>query len=279
MKKKSLKIVAAAFACTSLLALGGCGEEKDPYTLYTEATQKTSELKSMEATSNMSISMTFGEENMDMDMVMDIKTANPGTADMQADIAMTTSVLGQSMTMQSYFSEGYYYLDAGTGKIKYPMEVAEMEKQLAGTNVMEGLKKEDFKEISMEKKDKDKIITYTISGDSMSSMVDTVLGAMAGQLGEAADMDMNISDITGSSTITADEYFSDVTLSMPFDISAQGQTITATIDMALTYVNPGKEVKVELPEDLDTYQDLGTAVPDSAAETPNAEAAAEEPAE
>lgn len=265
MKRKFIKLVTAALVCAGLLTFAGCGK-KDPFTVYNEASVKTSELKSMAATSKVNMKLSAQGESIEVGMDMDMKIINPNGADMQADIAMNMDMLGQNVTVNSYFKDGYYYTSSGNSKIKYLMDIKQMQEQLAANSVQTNLKKEDFKEISLEKKDKDYLITFTIKGDTMSKVVDSALGALADTM-NGTDMDMKIGDIPGTATVNKDNYLSAMTMKMPLTLTISGQEMTMDMDMDMAYIDPGKEVTLELPEDLDTYEEISmdNAMPEESA--------------
>ncbi|MDC7291528.1 hypothetical protein NXH76_27495 [Blautia schinkii] len=254
MKRKFIKIVTAALVCAGLLTAAGCGK-KDPFTVYEEAAVKTSELKSIASTAKLNMKLSAQGQSIEIGMDMDMKILNPNGDDMQADIAMDMDMLGQNISMNSYYKDGYYYTATGDSKVKYIMDIKEMQEQIAANSVQTGLKKEDFKEISMEKKDKDSLITFTINGETMSNVVDSAMGALSDMLA-GSDMEMKIGDIPGTATVNKDNYISAMTMKMPLTMTISGQEMTMDLDMDITYTDPGKDVTVEFPDDLDTYEEI-----------------------
>lgn len=254
MKRKFIKFATAALVCAGLLTFTGCGE-KDPFTVYEEAAAKTSELKSVASTAKMNMKLSAQDQSIEIGMDMDMKILSPNGNDMQADIAMNMDMLGQNITMNSYFKDGYYYTATGDSKVKYIMDIKEMREQIAANSVQTGLKKEDFKEISMEKKDKDYLFTFTINGETMSNVVDSAMGALSDMMA-GSNMEMKIGDIPGTATVNKDNYISAMTMKMPLTMTVAGQEMKMDLDMDITYIDPGKEVTVDFPDDLDTYEEI-----------------------
>lgn len=254
MKRKMINLLTAALVCAGLLTFAGCGE-KDPYTVYEEASAKTSALKSLAAAADMNMKLTAEGQSMEIGIDTDMKILNPDTEDMQADIAMNVDMLGQTLTLNSYYKDGYYYTASDASKIKYPMDIKEMQKQLTANSIQTGLKKEDFKEITMEKKDKDYLLTFTIKGETMSSMVDSALGALSDMIA-SNNMDMKIGDIPGTATVNKDNYITAMTMKLPLTLTMAGQEMTMDMDMDMSYSDPGKEITLEFPDDLDTYEEV-----------------------
>ncbi len=254
MKRKSVKLMTAVLACVGLLALAGCGK-KDPYTVYEEASKKSSALESMELNSDMDMTLSAAGQSMDISSSTKAKMSGVNSENMLADMDVTLETGGQSMTMKSYYKDGYYFTESGGQKIKYAMDLAQMQSQLESSALKTDLKKEDFKEISMEKKDKDYVITFNLSGETMSSLVDSTLSSL-GDFLNSADLKMEIADIAGTATVNKDGYFSDMTMKMPLTITIQDQEMTMDMNLSATYVNPGKEVTVEIPDNLDDYLEI-----------------------
>lgn len=256
MKKKNLKLLSAALVCTGMLTcFTGCGEkEKDPFTVYNEASKKTSELKSLEAAVDMNLNMDVQGISMEIPMTMDMKLENMNTQDMILDMKMSMEVMGQSMDMNSYYTDGYYYLDSEGSQIKYAMDLEDIKEQISVASVQTDLKKEDFKEITLEDKDDVQTLTYTIDGKSMSETANSALGSLSGMLGDT-DMNMEMQDVKGTATVNKDGYISAMQMELPLSLSVEGQDMTLNIDMDITYNNPGSEVKVELP-DLSSYEEV-----------------------
>lgn len=258
MKRKYLLLTSGVVLWTGLAALTGCGQKKDPYTVYTEATQKTSELTSMESTSETTISLAAEEAglNMDIDMNMDIKISGIGSDSVLADIDMTIDMMGESTSVKSYYKDGYYYYGDSSNGVKYPMDIEELESQILSAST-QALNEEDFKEISMEKKDKEYLLTYTINGDSMNEILDSLLSSVP-DLASLTDlgMELEMSDVSGTSTVNKDGYFTKAVLTIPMSMDIAGQSLSLEITNSNTYVDPGKEVTVELPDDLDSYQEI-----------------------
>lgn len=254
MKRKYFKTTLAFLACAGLIAFSGCGK-KDPYTAYTDAAKKTSELKSMEVDFDIKMTMSVNEESMDLTTTSSSKMSGINTKDLKINTEMNVSALGQSNKLNTYYTDGYYYTDTAGAKIKYAMDLDEIQSQLGSSGIQTDLKKEDFKEISIEEKDKKEFLTFTIDGDKMTSLTNT---AMASLQGFTAGMDTSIDmgDVSGTATVNKDGYFEESTMSFPLTIEVAGQEMSLNMDMNYTYVNPGKEVTVELPEDLSDYQEI-----------------------
>lgn len=250
MKKKYFNMVLALLACIGMSAISGCGK-KDPFTVYTDAAKKTAELSSMEMTYDIDMTLELAGESLDMTTSSNAKMSGMNTDDMKINMAIKVGAQGQEMDMNVYYTDGYYYTDSMGAKIKYAMNLEQAQKELASTGLQTDIKKEDFKEISLE----EQVLTFTIDGEKMSSLVDSAMSSLQGLI-QGTDASIDIGDVKGTASVNQDGYFETSTMSVPLTMDIMGTEMQVNMDMDYTYVNPGKEVTVELPEDLADYEEI-----------------------
>lgn len=265
MKRKCFRFTFAALVCTVLLGITGCGK-KDPYTAYKEASQKTSDLDSLDAAADITMTMSASGQNFDISMHSDMKLSGINTEAPLADIAITIDMLGQSMTMSTYYTDGYYYAQNGDSKLKYAMEPAILKSEISASSMQTDLKKDDFKEISLEKKEADNLITFILYGDSMNDMVNSTLGTLGGIL-DSSEISMQIDDVSGTASINKDGYFTNMAMQLPIAMTMSGQDISLDMGINVAYTDPGEDILVELPDDLDEYEYIDTSDPGEAYDT------------
>lgn len=188
---------------------------------------------------------------MDMTTSSTAKMSGMNTDDMKINMAMKVGAQGQEMDMNVYYTDGYYYADSMGTKMKYLMDLEQAQKELASTGLQTDMKKEDFKAISLE----DQVLTFTIDGEKMSSLVDTAMSSLQG-LVQGTDASIDIGDVKGTASVNKDGYFETSTMTVPLTMDIMGTEMKINMDMDYTYVNPGKEVTVELPDDLADYQEI-----------------------
>lgn len=250
MKKKYFNMTLALLACAGVITMTGCGK-KDPFTVYSDAAKKTAELSSMKMTYDIDMTLELAGESMDMATSSTAKMSGMNTDDMKINMAMKVGAQGQEMDMNVYYTDGYYYADSMGTKMKYLMDLEQAQKELASTGLQTDMKKEDFKEISLE----DQVLTFTIDGEKMSSLVDTAMSSFQG-LVQGTDASIDIGDVKGTASVNKDGYFETSTMTVPLTMDIMGTEMKINMDMDYTYVNPGKEVTVELPDDLADYQEI-----------------------
>ena len=89
-------------------SVAGCAK-KDPRELYTEAVKKNQELSGMDMTSVMKMTMTQGEQSVDISMDIGIQMADINTDKMKYVAKGTTSLMGQDIETSMFYTDGYYY--------------------------------------------------------------------------------------------------------------------------------------------------------------------------
>lgn len=256
MKKKlmtAFTLLSTAAACSALPSAAFAGAQ-DPAQVYQEASQKTSELSSLEVHTTIDMNLAVNGETSFIPVTCDVKMEGAGTEDMKMEMITSMNVAETPVDLTAYYTDGYYYMDSMGTKIKYAMDLAELEEQISGMNPQMEISAEDFTELEMEETEEGTVLTFTISGDTMNSSVDSALGALSGILG-SADMDMDMSDIQGSVTVSEDGYITSMNMKLPLTFNMGDEEVAMDMNMIAEYVDPGQEVTVELPS-LDDYEEV-----------------------
>lgn len=254
MKRKSFKSLAAILLCVGITTLfSGCGK-KDPYTIYMDASKKTSSLPGMEANYSVDMNMDVAGSTIAIKMSSDMRIDGNNTDNMKLDMDMTMDLLGQNITTKTYYTDGYYYMDSMGSKFKYPMNIEELQERLVANNVQTELKEEDFKKLTLTKKDNLYELTFTIDADSMNNMVASSMSSLSDMLGDDS-AETTVGNIDGTMTVNKDGYISTMTMKFPCTVSVEGQDVECDMTIAFEYIDPGKDVTVELP-DFSEYQEI-----------------------
>jgi len=258
MKKGLLALILAG----TMVSVAACGGDKasapaagaateaqteapaDPKEVYTEATKKTSELKSMDVTIGMNMDMTAGEESMKMTMTMDMKADSENEDDIKLLMDSKVSAEGQDIDMVMFYTDGYYYMDAMGQKMKCAMDkdtiMAQASESTAGMDVDVAW----MKDLSLEEQGDDTLIKFTGDPDQMADYVKEQLASSGTDL---EGMTMTVKSVTGECLVSKDGYIKSEKLVFDIELSANDQTATMKMDMDMTYNNPGQPVTVELP--------------------------------
>lgn len=269
MRKKFFKTLAifTAVATGFSFPAASFAQDEDAMTIYQNASEKTSRLTSAEVRSTIDMNMAVNGETTFIPLTTEIKMEGLNSEDLKMEMDTSLAVEEQTIDMTAYYTDGYYYMESGGSKLKYAMDLSEIQNQIASVNPQMDLNPEDFMDISLEETEEGTLLTFTIEGDSLSQAIDSALGSLGG-ITDSSGLHMNISDIQGTMTVSDDGYISETTMTIPLTSSVADQEIAMDMVMHMEYVNPGQDVTVELP-DLEGYEefDLDALGINTAAET------------
>ena len=247
------KLFACLLAVTVALSAAGCQKKEEPMDVFKKAAEKNAELDSIDMTSSMNMTMAMGENSLDFGTDMDVKMSGASSDDLKYYAETSTNIMGTSLNMTMFYTEGYYYLDMEGDKMKYAMDIETMmeEAEKAGIDTVEA---DWISEISMEESGDDKILTFTADPAKMDSYVQELLGA-SGAFDELADSGMTIESVSGVYTVGKDGYYKDMKLDMTFKMTVEGTEVEMTVSMDAVINNPGQPVTVEIPS-TEGYQEI-----------------------
>ena len=180
--------------------------------------------------------MAFGGK---LNMTVDPSLANGGDTSISQDI-------------NYYFTNGTYYMDMGAqGKYKMAMSFDDV---LNGMEISAMNSSVPVSAIeSITKGSGGMTVKYNMNSVFSSDLFDELLGGMLDGVSiKTRDMNVTAKAVNGMLTDTA--------ISGTVDITAKGETISATLTAAAKVTATGDAVKITLPTDLSTYVDLPTEI-------------------
>lgn len=254
--RKSVKR-AAIIAVSALLAMSmaGCAKKKDPKELYTEAIKKNQELSSMDMSSVVKMTMSQGEETIDVDVDMDIQMADVNTDKMKYVAKGSTSLMGQSIETSMFYTDGYYYMDMMGQKMKYAMDMDKLMEQVKQTTDNGNLNVEYMKDIQAKKDGDTTILTFSADPAKMDSYMKEMMESMGGVMQGMDTAQFTIKTVEGDLTLNKEGYYTNMKMTMDMDMTMQGETIGLKMEMTAEVHDPGKTVEVTLP-DTEGYQEI-----------------------
>lgn len=252
------KGIAFLLGAAMVLSLAGCGGGKDAKTIYDEASKKTSELKEMEITTNVDMTMVQGEESIAMNTAMDILMTGANTEEMKYLATGKTSMDGQDIDVSMYYADGYYYMESMGQKIKYAMDLNQLMEQVKQSTEGANMESSYMKEITAKKDGDNQVLTFTADAEKMDAYVQDVMSSMGSAAAGMEGVSYKIKAASGEAVVNKDGYFTDVKMKMSMDMEAQGQTISVEMDTSSAYKNPGQAVTITEP-DLEGYQEIDPA--------------------
>lgn len=247
-------VLALAMTC-----LAGCGSKQmTAEEVMAKATEKQQTMTGIDASTKMDISMEIAGQSIEYDGTMNFKASSLNKEGMQMAIETTINMFGQEMNMNTYYTDGFYYMDAMGEKGKMAMDLAEITETVKQNPAFGEIPADAYKSLEMSEEGGNRVLTYVADGSKLTDMIDSLMGGMMGSLGETGDMDMDISLGEVSGTLTVDKDFNAVaqTMKMDMTMTIEGMEVSATADVDMTINNPGQDVTVELPDDLDSYEEM-----------------------
>lgn len=247
MKKKVTVFLAAAM----VFALTACSGGNEAKAVYDDATKKTSELTSIEATSLIDMKMAQGKDEENVTMDLDMKMVDLNTENMRYLAEGKTSVMGQNVDLSMYYEGGYYYMETAGQKIKYAMDLDEMMKQIKQSteNTMDS---SYMKKLAVKKDGENQVLTFTVDASKMETFAKQIME----QLGTGAEgVTYTIKSVDGEATVNKDGYITAQKVNLSMEMTLEGQTITIDMVTDTTYKNPGQQVEVTAP-DLEGYTEV-----------------------
>lgn len=266
---RQMKKLTALILCLVMVAALFTACSEDPKTALANATAKTSELASYESNAKINMKVSVSGVSMDIPIDANVKYSKKDDA-IQMSTDMALELMGMQMEMNMYYADGVMYTDAMGQKLKTAMDLEELSKTSASVVPMES---DMITELKTEKVDAGTKYTPTIDDTKMSEFANTVMKKAQTGAGEAADLDAlentDFSNVQTYVIVNADGYAVEQWVSMDIVAKAEmpdatGETaeteIKMTIEMTNNIVNPGQEVTVTAPENLEDYQSADAAI-------------------
>ncbi|MGI6181054.1 MAG: DUF6612 family protein [Agathobaculum sp.] len=239
----------------------------EAYDAYLDASLDVS--KATKADMEMSITANMkagGQKLMDMQMPMSMKM-DINTSKMDSSkIAMTGSTkitLDPSMVEQGepntmdmpieyYYTDGYYYMNMGGEKVKMAMSFDDAMAQLGDMTEMQSAEPICLID-AIQTAGGTTTITYSDAG--MNGLVESVIGQMGIADPAAQDVAIKMENVKCSAQVKNGK-LSAMNVSMTMSVTAEGQTIEMDMTVESKINALGNQVKVTLPSDLNTYQEM-----------------------
>ena len=256
------RILILALAAIMLFSASACGQKASAYDLYSDASAKLDGAKAVEINMDASVIMTYDEETVDITMSGVIKELMHSETDVEfsAELDVDMAMLGMSVDMSMYFNGGYFYMDVMGQKVKMEMPLEEALEQVQ-MNAIE-FDEAAIKESGSVDKDGGKELSFVLDGAAMTEMADKQVSGVLGTVGGAGleGMEYNYEDIAFTVFVDKGGNIKTTGMVMSFDMTMEGEHISAVIDMQLEYVAFDDDVKLDIPADLDSFVEVDSSV-------------------
>lgn len=259
MKANTKRIIAMLLSCILLLSVTACEKKRTAKDIMQASLKQSSALNDSDFSGNASYSIETGKDgsqsNMSFKMNFDTKLQTIDKNKLKMSMSSTINMLGQTVDMNMYYTDGYYYMNSNGTKQKMKMDIENLQKQIQSTTGQTTLPIKYYTDIKLSQKDGNNVISYRINSDGLNKYVEDITSSMTSITGGSNSI--KISSMSGTKTLNDDDLPMKETIQMVIE-SNDNETGKITLKMDIFYHNPGKSVSVSLPKDLNTYTEVST---------------------
>lgn len=272
---KLKKLLAAGLGLSMMFAVPAYANEADAVAVCQQMEEKSKEMNDTDAYYDYKIVMSDGTDSMDMRLEMNLKAnhlQNPDQLKMNMYSRMTMGQIGgtaegpagdgaldlsgMTMTYNVYYENGIYYMDMMGQKIKYPVPLAEMMKQIENTTNLAGTELEYLKDMKLRVEGDDRIVSFTMDMAQLNGLLGQIMSMQGMQPAAGAEgVSISYRDVSGEYVVNPDGWCTKVRMKMTMDMTAAGETMTMTMNGDVGFANPGQPVEVPTPN-LAEYQTM-----------------------
>lgn len=253
------KIVAILLVLTVMLTLAAC-EKAEPktalaYEIYNEATGAMSDIGSLAANTSVTMSMVVEGEEMVVEMSGLVKAVYISETEVEMQMDMATTIMGEDMEIKYFYKDGIYYMDAAGQKIAMEMPLEQMLEQ-ANTEAL-AFPDTAVKNQQVTEKNGGQELSFTLDGEALIDAVAGQLGSLSSMLGGETNFSMG--DIEYVVFVDGQDTLKNTWMSFSMELSVMEDTIPISAEVSMDYLQINN-VSIDFPTDLDSYEliDMGT---------------------
>ncbi|MDD3338938.1 MAG: hypothetical protein PHS82_08815 [Lachnospiraceae bacterium] len=240
MKKKMV----AAIMCITLgiTSLAGCGKA-DPKESLGAMLEKDYDNMDME----LSVRMNMDVAGEQMTLPADIKTkfVHANSKDMRMEGQISMELQGEKLDIGMYYADGYYYMDMAGVKIKYPMDIIDLEEKLGDSFRIQNVSANMLDEVTLEENGDTQIFSFKAKTDSETNELLTDILTLVYDHGDR-DVDYEYSDIQGGAT-AKDGELQQIDMSFSLSVTIDGKETKSTAETVTKINATGDSVTVTAP--------------------------------
>ena len=257
MKGTIKKLTALLLSCLLLLSITACGKKRSAKEVMQSSLKQSAKLKDSSFSGDVSYSIATekqgSQSNVTVKMNFDTKLQSVDKDQLKMSMTSTLNMMGQSIDMNMYYSDGYYYMNTSGTKQKMKMDIAGLKKQLQSTTGQTSLPIKYYKDLKLSEKDGNTMIKYSINSAGLNKYIQDLTSQMTTVTGGSNSV--KITSMSGTKTLNDKDIPVEESIKMVME-SGENEVGTITLKMNLTYHNPGKSVTVDFPQDLNTYKEI-----------------------
>ena len=247
--KKLLILMLTVVVTVSLTACTGA--QKEAYDLYLDMNKAMEGITSVEMEVDSNISMDIQGQAVDMKLTGTAREIIRSQTDIDMEMVMDMTFMGQAMTSTSYFKDGYLYQEVAGMKQKSAMD---LEQATAMGNAMQSMQfeKDAVLTSSVTDVDDDKELAFTLSGDKVTEIMNAMVGSTLDSLG-AGDVAMEVGDLTYSVIIGKDNLAKSADIAFTMTMEVEGETVGMEYQITQVMTAYDTLTEISFPADLADY--------------------------
>lgn len=256
--KKNMRLFATLLAAALVLGATGCSSDAgaDAKEQFQQIQEASAEMTDYDCNISTTTSLIVEDQTVETLTNMRVQVTGANTEQMVMAMTGTTEVSGQEVEMNSYYSDGYMYMDTMGMQYKMPMDIEDAIAQLESSSGLMDQAMDAYQNVTVEEVDGNRVFTYSADPAKLSDLVAETVNATSQSMGiDASQLEMAITEMSGTVTVDDNNVLLGQTASMVYTMTVEGQTMTMETSMDSTTNNPGEPVVIELP-DLSTYQEI-----------------------
>ncbi len=258
MRKLFRKAVLLSLAVSVTASLAACSASEDPKEVFDEAVSKNSELSDMDTDMTMTMDMTMDDMpiTMSMDMSMQVSGMQTDAMLYYSDSTMVLSspdIDQTAIDTVSFYEDGYCYTEVLGQKMKYAMDLDSMMETLKQSTAAANMQSEMMSEITLSEENGQRVLSFTADPEKLNTQTSEALGLLNSQFQNLGinEGDIAVTEANGTYTLNEEGYYTAMTMTMVYDMTVAGSSVTADCDIQMTIHNPGEPVEVSIPDTSD----------------------------
>lgn len=253
--KTTTKIISIVLSFVMVMLLCcSCGKAT-PEERFQTAIDNAQALKKSDVDVTINATITSAGVTMDMPMTMSMKSDVTDENNPVIAMDMTISMTGMQIAMNYYYKDGYAYTSVMGEKVKTAMSYDEMmEENSTGVENIFALEEDMLKSAEITENDDGTLsVKMNLDGtdykDTILSMVDESIADVFG--GGEITLDDSVIEMT----IGKDDNVEKISMTVVMKMTVEGVETSVSYAMEFVYNEIGDDFEVELPADLDTYEE------------------------
>lgn len=271
MKLKKLFTVGLSMAM--FFSVPAYANEPDAVAVYQEMEARSQAMTDMNVYYDYNIDVSDGGTSSSMRMEMNLKANHlqePDLMKMNIYARMTigeivdksggpgavkeVDLFGQPITYNYYYENGMYYIDMMGTKVKYPMPLADMMKEIRSNTALVNTNLDYMQNLTLRTEGENRILTYTMDASRINDLAAQIMGSMSTmqQMPQATESTVNYREISGEYTINPEGYYTNAKMNLVMDMAVSEKEMTMRMSMDMSLADPGQPVSIETPN-LEEY--------------------------